>query len=248
LPGEIAPSHRHIASAFRLVLEGTSGYTAVDGEKTTMHPGDFILTPSWTFHDHGTPGDQPVVWMDGLDVPMVHFFDSMFAERYPSQTQPHTRHEGDALARYGSNLLPVNFESARMTGPMFNYPYSRSREALEHLYRNGPADPRHGVKMQYANPATGGYPIPTLAAFLQLLPAGFQGAPYRSTDESVFCVIEGSGRSRVGDDVFDWSKHDIFVAPSWRPISHEAEREAVLFSFSNRAAQRALGLWREENL
>src|SRR5213592_5306529 len=56
LPGEIAPCHRHAASALRFVLEGRGGYTAVDGERTTMNPGDFILTPSWTYHDHGNPG------------------------------------------------------------------------------------------------------------------------------------------------------------------------------------------------
>src|SRR6266481_8843902 len=45
LPGEIAPSHRHAQSALRFVLEGTGAHTAVDGERTTMRPGDFILTP-----------------------------------------------------------------------------------------------------------------------------------------------------------------------------------------------------------
>src|SRR6266853_466057 len=88
LPGEIAPSHRHSQSALRFVLEGRGAYTAVDGERTTMRPGDFILTPSWTFHDHGNPGGEPVVWLDGLDIPMVAFFDAGFAERYPQEVQP----------------------------------------------------------------------------------------------------------------------------------------------------------------
>src|SRR5208283_1254321 len=53
LPGEVAPSHRHTQSALRFVVEGEGAYTAVDGERCTMHPGDFLITPSWTFHDHG---------------------------------------------------------------------------------------------------------------------------------------------------------------------------------------------------
>jgi gentisate 1,2-dioxygenase len=186
--------------------------------------------------------------MDGLDVPMVHFFDTMFAEHYPGDVQPRTRNEGDALARYGANMLPLEYAPPRLTAPVFNYPYSRSREALDQLSRNGPADPRHGFKLQYANPATGAYPIPTLAAFLQLLPSGFQGSGCRSTDETVFCVIEGKGRSRIGGREFPWQVHDIFVVPSWCPVAHGADEESVLFSFSNRAAQKALGLWREENL
>ena len=52
-------------------MEGTGAYTAVDGERTMMHPGDFIITPSWTWHDHGNPGTEPVVWMDGLDIQIV---------------------------------------------------------------------------------------------------------------------------------------------------------------------------------
>src|SRR3970040_398153 len=103
LPGEIAPSHRHSQSALRFIVEGAGASTAVDGERTTMHPGDFIITPSWTWHDHGNPGGEPVVWLDGLDIPMVSFFDGGFLERYPDATQPVTRAEGDAQARYGTN-------------------------------------------------------------------------------------------------------------------------------------------------
>src|ERR1700733_845092 len=89
LPGESTSSHRHMASALRFIIEGEGAYTAVDGERVTMHPGDLILTPSWTFHDHGNPGSTPVVWLDGLDIPIVNFFDSSFAEHLPDEaTQP----------------------------------------------------------------------------------------------------------------------------------------------------------------
>ena len=69
MPGEIAPSHRHTQSALRFIIEGAGAYTAVDGERTTMRPGDFVITPSWTWHDHGNETGQPMVWLDGLDVP-----------------------------------------------------------------------------------------------------------------------------------------------------------------------------------
>jgi gentisate 1,2-dioxygenase len=246
LPGETAPTHRHAASALRFVVEGTGAYTAVDGERTTMRPGDFILTPSWTFHDHGNPGGEPVVWLDGLDVPIVNMLDTSFAEHHPQETQPLSRREGDALARYGANLLPVDYKSAALSAPVFVYPYSRSREALEQLYRNGPLHGCHGAKVQYVNPATGGYPMPTIAAFLQYLPKGFRGEPYRGTDATICSVVEGRGESRIGNETMAWGPRDIFVIPSWVPVSHEAGEDAVLFSFSDRAAQKALGLWREQ--
>lgn len=248
LPGEVAPSHRHTQSALRFVVEGTGAYTAVDGERTTMHPGDFIITPSWTFHDHGNPGNEPVIWLDGLDIPIVAFFDAGFAERYPEESQPVTKPEGDALVRYGANLLPLEYQPPSHTTPIFSYPYVRTREALERLYRHGPLHACHGIKMQYANPATGGYPMPTIGAFIQMLPRGFCGKPYRSTDGTVYSVIEGRGRSRVGDQIFEWGPKDVFVVPSWCKVAHETNEDAVLFSFSDRPVQKALGLWREEEL
>ncbi|HEY2843659.1 MAG TPA: gentisate 1,2-dioxygenase, partial [Bryobacteraceae bacterium] len=234
MPGEVTPTHRHSTSALRFVIESGGGYTAVDGERTTMHPGDFVLTPSWTYHDHGNPAETPVVWLDGLDLPIVNMFGASFAGHHPQETQPVARPEGDAQARFSEGLLPLDYTPGRLSTPVFNYPYARSREALEQRYRNGPVDPCHGVKMQYANPATGGYPTPTIATFLQLLPAGFSGDPYRSTDATVYCAADGAGRSKIGDVYFDWQKNDVFVAPSWFPVSHQANGEAVLFSFSDR--------------
>jgi gentisate 1,2-dioxygenase len=246
LPGEIAPSHRHTQSALRFVVEGSGAYTAVDGERTTMQPGDFIITPSWTFHDHGNPGDGPVVWLDGLDIPLVAFLDAGFAERHPEQAPQPTRPEGAALARYGANLFPLEYVPKSQTTPIFCYPYRRSREALGEFAKSGERDACHGFKMQYVNPATGGYPMPTIAAFLQLLPQGFRGRPVRSTDGTVYSVVEGHGRSRVGDQVLEWGPRDVFVVPSWHRVTHEADEEAVLFSFSDRPVQKALGLWRED--
>lgn len=249
LPGEVAPSHRHVASALRFILEGDGGgYTAVDGERTSMHTGDFVLTPSWTYHDHGNLGSTPVVWLDVLDLPIVNLLDTSFAEHHPLATQPLSRPEGDALVRYGANMVPAGYAaSARTTpSPIFNYPYSRSRAALHELERNGAIDPHHGVKLQYANPATGGFPMPTIAAFLQLLPAGFATAPYRSTDATIFSVVEGRGRTRVGSTLLEWGPKDTFVVPSWQVVTHEAGEAAVLFSASDRAAQQALGVWRDD--
>ena len=246
LPGEIAPGHRHVAASLRFVLESEGAYTAVDGERTTMHPGDFVLTSSWTFHDHGNPGDSPATWINGLDVHIVNMFDASFADSGPIQV-PVTRPEGDSVARFGSLLLPLEHTSKGLSTPLLNYPYSRTREALSQLQRNGPLDPRHGIKLQYVNPATGGYAMPTIAAFMQLLPRGFVGEPYRGTDGTVYSVVEGRGRSRIGDTTYAWGPRDIFVVPSWHPVSHEADDEAVLFSFSDRAAQKTLGLWRQDD-
>ncbi|HEY1214341.1 MAG TPA: gentisate 1,2-dioxygenase [Bryobacteraceae bacterium] len=247
-PGEIAPSHRHVASALRYVMEGEGAYTAVNGERTVMRPGDFILTPSWQWHDHGNPGGSEVVWLDGLDIPIANFFCTSFAQHHPQTTQPVDHRAGDALHRFGMGLLPLEYKLDGISAPVFAYPFERSQGALQHLQESGQHNAWHGIKLQYSNPATGGSPMPTISAFLQLLPAGFQGKSYRSTDATVFCVSSGHGRTFVGDTELAWETNDVFVVPSWQPVRHEGEEESILFSFSDRVAQKALGIWREEYL
>ncbi|HYN13645.1 MAG TPA: gentisate 1,2-dioxygenase [Burkholderiales bacterium] len=246
LPGEIAPSHRHSQSALRFIVEGSGAYTAVDGERTVMRPGDFIITPSWTFHDHGNPGNEPVVWMDGLDIRIVALFSAQFHEVFPEEIQPVARSEGAATARFGNGLAPLETKPPfGKTSPIFNYPYARSRESLEMLSKNQDPDACHGWKMQFINPLTGGHAMPTMATFIQLLPKAFRSQPYRSTDGSVYSVVEGEGRVVIGAEVFEFEPRDTFVVPSWTPLRLEAKSETVLFSFSDRPPQEAMGLWRE---
>ncbi len=226
LPGEVAPAHRHTQSALRFIVEGTGAYTAVDGVRATMAPGDFIVTPSWTWHDHGNDGHEPVVWLDGLDIPMVALHDAQFAERHEQTTQ--------ALAEQAA---------AR-----FSHPYGPSRAALAQRLADGACDPAHGVRARYLDPATGGWALPTLGAFLELFPAGFRGLPARATDGAVYCCVEGQGTARVGDELFELGPRDIFVAPSWQPRTFSATTEMVLFGYSDRPVQEALGLLREETV
>jgi gentisate 1,2-dioxygenase len=247
LPGEIAPSHRHSQSALRFIVEGSGAYTAVDGERTTMVPGDFIITPSWTYHDHGNPGNEPVVWMDGLDIRIVQLFGAQFHEVYPEEIQPVSRSEGAATARFGNGLVPLGATPPfGRTTPIFNYPYARSRESLDMLSRDQDPDPCHGWKMQFTNPLTGGHAMPTIEAFIQLLPSSFRSQPCRSTDGTIYSVVEGDGRATIGNETFAFEPRDTFVVPSWTPLKLETTSESVLFSFSDRPGQEAMGLWKEQ--
>ena len=253
LPGEVAPSHRHTQSALRFVVEGDGAYTAVDGERATMRMGDFLITPSWTWHDHGNESNAPMVWLDGLDIPMLRFFDAGFAENDTSKSQSVTRVEGTSVARYGANMAPVTNHRVRTrTSPIFSYPYDRTREALARLARDAAIDAWDGVKLRYVNPTTGGWAMPTLGPWMQLLPHGFVGKAQRSTDGTVYSVVEGHGRARItrGDAswTFEFAPRDHFVVPSWHALALEADDEAVLFGFSDRPVHEALGIFRQERM
>lgn len=246
LPGEVAPSHRHTASALRLILEGSGGYTSVDGERVIMSPGDFIVTPSGTFHDHGNEGDAPVMWLDGLDVFIVNLLNAPFAEDFPVSRQPVSRRDGDSLARFGSGLLPHGFVREEARAPVFWWPYTRTRAVLEEVCLAGPVDAALGVRMNYADPSSGSSPIRTMTASMSLFPRRFSGDWYRSVSGAVGCVVEGSGWISAGGERWRVGPNDIVILPSWEWHRIEAEEELVLFSFSDEVLQRHLGFWRDE--
>lgn len=245
LPGETAPAHRHTQSALRFVLHGKGAYTAVDGEKTPMERGDFIITPHWTWHDHGHDGTDPVVWLDGLDVPLVTFLKAGFREEYGEKAQVTTRKAGESAARFGAGLLPVGYKVQGHTSPLFSYPYSRSREAIEVLGRTSEPDPHLGVCLRYVNPATGGWTMPTIGTVLRFYPRGMTTKPYRSTDSTVLVGLEGKAAVRIADSTFQIGPNDVVVVPGWCEWSVNAAEDSIVFSYSDRPVHEKLGLLRE---
>ncbi len=248
MPGEVAPAHRHTQSALRFVIEGSGAYTAVDGEKTIMQPGDFVITPSWTFHHHGQEAAGPMIWLDGLDIPITAFFNSTFREEHANDEAEVTRPTGDSLARYGTGLLPVGYKAVSQNSPVFNYPYVRTRDALHALTHAVAPDAHHGHLMRYVNPLDGGWAMPTMATMIRLLPAAFATQAYRSTDSMVHVVVEGSGTITVEGKRFAVAPHDVVVVPGWMRQTIAATSDLILFSYSDRVAQEKLGFFREQRL
>jgi len=226
LPGETAPSHHHTPAALRLVVEGEGAFTTVDGVKCTMERGDFIITPPMRWHDHGHEGRTPVVWLDGLDIPLVRAFDASWV----SPTRPARAPDPTSDAAQAE----------------FRWPWRQTRRALEGLAASTPTD--QPVTRAYVT-LTGAPPLPTMGADAHWLRPGEHARVARSTASRVFHVIEGRGRSRVDETELTWEPGDTFVAPPWHWIEHDngsTSEPACLFSFTDEPAIRALGLWREE--
>ena len=253
LPGEVAPCHRHTQCALRFVMEGDGAYTTVDGEKAVMHPFDLVLTPNWQWHDHGNESDRPMIWLDGLDIPTVRFYEASFAERLETPSQAEAVAPGDSLRRYGRNLRPMRGTAADRRPahqPLFHYPYAEWREILLALAAAEAPDPHLGHAMEFVNPADGGPVMPTIAAHVRHLLAGFETLPRRSTDGTVLVVVEGSGTALVEGQEYPLEERDLLVVPSWHALRLRAGggRRLVLFGYSDRAAQERLGLFREQRL
>lgn len=247
LPGEIAPAHRHSPAAIRFIIEGDGAFTTVDGDKCVMSRGDLVLTPPWTWHDHGNESDEPILWLDGLDLPMVGEMEGQFYEAFAAESQPVAKPVGDSERRYGIGQLRPTWEKwAGPFSPLLNYKWARTEEALRRLATVG-GSPFDDVAMEYINPHTGGPLMPTLACWVQLLRPGVGTKAHRHTGSAIYFVFEGRGASVIDGQRFDWRKGDLFVIPTWSWHEHaSADGEAILFSVQDTPVMQALGLYREQ--
>jgi gentisate 1,2-dioxygenase len=248
LPGEVARAHRHSPAAIRFIIEGDGAYTAVEGEKVIMRPGDFILTPSWQWHDHGNETKQTVVWMDGLDVPLTRSLNAMFFEMGKDLKASHHKPVNGSKALYGHGKLTPTWTKERpLFSPLMLYSWEQTLEALHDL-RNHDADPHDGICLEYTHAQTGGPVLPTMSCRVQMIRKGEKTKAKRVTGSSVFHVVQGRGRSTIEGKVFDWEKGDIIALPSWAEHDYACagSEDAILFSISDRPVLEALGFYREQ--
>jgi gentisate 1,2-dioxygenase len=250
LPGEVARCHRHATSALRFVLEGDGAYTAVEGERTVMHPGDFILTPSWTYHDHGNPGDGPMVWLDGLDIPIVGELDAGFFEFGPEElTDRSTPHDSrsERLWAY-PGLRPVSAADA-VSSPLMAYRWAQTDAALQaqlELDATGHAGaigPGH-AGVRFTNPTTGRDALPTLRTEMHRLLAGTTTVRRRDVGSAVWQVFSGSGTFELADETLEVTTGDLVAVPSWCPGRITATTDLDLFAFGDAPVYEALHLAR----
>jgi gentisate 1,2-dioxygenase len=223
-PGELTSAHRHQASALRFIMEGRGAYTVVDGERMTLGARDLVLTPNGTWHDHGVDaGGTQCVWQDGLDIPLMNSLDANFYEVHP-----------EVMQKPLPNGVPREGWS-KPYSPVFKYSWDAAYQALK----------ASGQPVaEYTNPLTGGPIMPTIGARLELIRG--ETKPVRNTGSAIYQVAKGRGWSVIGGQRFDWEEKDIFCVPSWTAYRHGAGEEAVLFSFNDFPAMKALGLYREE--
>jgi gentisate 1,2-dioxygenase len=248
LPGEFAPAHRHTMEAIRFVVEGRGAATVVEGEPLPMEAGDLITTPNWAWHDHINSGDTPIVWLDGANGPMIHYYQTGFANPFHQRQQAVTRPVGWSQRSYAP-LRPRSIAGAAAgnSRPPYRYAWKDSEATLQAM-AEAPGDPCDGLMMRYVDPLTGGTTLPTMSCELQMLRPSEKGRTHRHTYTVVYHAFRGSGTSWIGDQRFDWEQGDSFVVPLWNWHAHEntSREAAILFSINDRPAIEALGFFREE--
>ena len=251
LPGEVARAHRHTPTAIRFIIEGVGAYTAVDGERIYMTPGDLILTPSWAWHDHGNETSERVVWMDGLDIPLIQSLEAMFFQFYSAWHVPATRPANASKQLHGhAHLSPAWVKERPRSSPLLLYSWDRTWEALSAL-REHEGSPFDGIALEYRHPQTGGPVMPTMACWAQLLRPQERTKAHRHTGSAVYHVVQGEGATVIDGQRFVWRKGDIIALPPWALHEHantSGSEDAVLFSIQDTPVLQALGLYYEESL
>jgi gentisate 1,2-dioxygenase len=260
-PGDEAPVHMHTPNASRTILSEEGGYTTVDGERLEAKRGDLLLTPNGTWHDHGNDGTEPVIWFDVLDWPLLEYLDCIWLSTdYPGprtgrnkegRIQRPTRAAGYTRRTFGGGGLIARFVppsrgiNAHATA-LLHFEGKAARAALASLRDEEPS-PWEGIVLEFVNPATGGPVFPTLSYTAQLLRAGGETLPCRTTSNTVYMVMEGRGFTEVAGKRLEWSENDVVVVPNFlwrRHVNLDPKKDAVLYGISDAPLMRAIGQYR----
>ncbi|MGH7768428.1 MAG: cupin domain-containing protein [Candidatus Binatia bacterium] len=236
LPGEVAAAHRHTMAALRFVVEGSGTFTTVNGDSFLMEPGDLILTPNWTWHDHVNQSDAPIIWIDGLDLPFSRSLDAVFMEEYPAPRQKVER----VLRTSADSILSPQ-------GSPWYFKWRDAERTLRQMVEQ-PPESVGGLVMEYKN-RDGGPALPTIACGARMLAGGERTKMRRQTSVGIFHVVRGRGKTTIHDVVFEWEQGDYFVVPNWTWHRHENRsnaEEAFLFFISDRPLLEPFGLYRAE--
>jgi gentisate 1,2-dioxygenase len=245
-PGEIARAHRHTMTAIRFVVQGQGAHTTVEGEQFFMAPGDLILTPNWSWHDHFNGSAGPIIWLDGHDGPLINHLEAGFVEPFSARQQPIERPQDFSARQFGLARPPWN--AAATKNPPLRYAWSETYPALRALAASG-GDPCDGVLLRYVNPLSGGWTLPTMSCEIQMLRAGEQTRAHRHTSATIYHAFRGGGATEINGKNFAWEQGDCFVVPLWSTHRHRNasdKNEAILFSINDRPMMESLDLYREE--
>ena len=225
LPGEVAPAHRHTPNAVRFMLEGEGAFTTVAGDKCVMRRGDLVVTRTMSWHDHGNEGAAPVMWIDGLDSPVVRYLENLHMDAYPGEQQP---------VRDGAPARDVH------------YLWADAHTALQRK-ADGDASPFDDVIVEYRQ-ASGRPVVPALGCYLQMLRPGVRTQAHRETSSAVYHVVRGRGSTVIDGVTLEWGQGD-FLAIAPRAVHahvNPGSEAAILFSFQDVPLLQALGLYRME--
>jgi gentisate 1,2-dioxygenase len=232
IPGEDAPEHRHTQNAFRFVVEGEGVWTVVGRDPVAMRRGDFLPQAGWNWHAHHNASSTPMAWIDGLDIPFQHANESQFFELGRdtlSDAERGTPRRSRSERLWGHpGLRPVSVPADTPGTPLLAYRWEHTDRALADQLDlategfPGVLEPGHAA-VRFTHPGTGADVLPTIRTEMHRVRRGEQTASRREVGSSVYQVFDGSGTVTVGDEQWSVTRGDLFVVPSWQPLTIHSE-------------------------
>jgi gentisate 1,2-dioxygenase len=259
---EIMPPHRHSPNAIRFGLKGKGNFTGVDGENIVFGPGDMVLTPNDTWHNHGTVGNEPALNLSVLDLPLVELLNAVHFEhdykemengKLVSKKQQSERFSSDYSQRiYGYGGLLPRFAGKQKRGagtssPMFVYRWEMMRELLDR-HKDNEGDAHDGLMVEYVDPTNGQPVFQTITFFAQMIQPGCRTLPVKSTTSLLVSPFEGRGHAIVDGERFNWSKFDTLAVPGgrWFEYVNDSDKEPlILFVASDEPTLKKVGLYKK---
>jgi gentisate 1,2-dioxygenase len=259
---EMMPPHRHTPNAIRFGLKGTGNFTGVDGESIVFGPGDMVLTPNDTWHNHGTVGNERALNLSVLDLPLVEALNAVYFEhdyremengRLVPKKQQSERFAPDFSQRtYGYGGLRPRFAGNKTRGagtssPMFVYRWEMMRELLER-HKDDDGDPHDGLTVEYVDPTTGQPVFRTMTFFAQMIRPGQRTLPVKATSSLLVSPFEGEGHAVVEGQRFDFRTFDTLAVPGghwFEYVNDSADEPLIVFVASDEPALEAFGLYRK---
>ena len=216
-PGEHARAHRHTPNALRLVLDARPGlYTVVDGIRLPMNPGDVLLTPNWCWHSHYNEGKHSAIWLDFLDVPLVHLLEPDVlrgvSRRHSAGDVGAQRKPVLVRHRLGARGIAEGARRERRAPPHAAEPAAHSHHGAHlspHADRRAP-----GERAQHGEPH-------------------LRGGRWRRQRE------DRRPRCR-------WERGDVLAVPSWTAFEIGAAQDTLLFEVSDEPVLQALNFLRND--
>lgn len=246
---EVAPAHRHTSQAIRFIVDGSGSYSTVEGDRVFLERGDLVLTPPWTWHDHGSESDERAIWMDALDIPLNNFLDGAFFEPYPDETQPMNKVLNGSVLKYGvGQMRPAWEPRSTEYPPLMTFKWADTERALTRLAQVE-SNPFDDVALEYTNPHTGAPVMKSFSCQIQMLRPGTHTQAHRHTGSWVYLAFEGSGATVIDGVRYDWREGDMFVLPSWATHEHlnaSGSDRAILFAVHDTPLLRAVDKYRTE--
>jgi gentisate 1,2-dioxygenase len=243
-PGDRARPHRHTFAAIRFATQADGAATIVNGRRCAMQAGDLILTPPMCWHGHINESNHRIIWFDAANIPLLRTLDANFFEPGDPNDGEFWRVDAVNEALWSeAGIVGADVPRETTQSPKYHYSGAATRRLLSAL----PKGPDGAHTLRYVNPSTGGAVMPALDCYAVRLARAQPTRPKRSTCNTICLVVNGAGRSTIGDHSFNWSQHDVFSIPHWTFASHEAEDgDAELFLVTDKSAFERLELLREE--